>query len=164
MTWPNSLKLIYFGYNFNQKIENVTWPNLLESITFGSNFNQEIEKIEWPDSLQSITFINYRFNQKIENIKWPSSLKYLTLGNNFNQKIENIKWPDLLHSITFGNKFDQPLDFMPESLTTIHIRNPLYEHTLCNLPSSIKKIILHKKLVNKDIIPSELQNKVTYVY
>jgi len=68
-----------------------------------------------------------------------------------------------LKTINFGEKFNQPLDFLPEGLTSITISNENYYHYLGNLSLSIQKIYLRKdiKLLD-DIVPLELKNKVGF--
>ena len=122
---PNSLTHLKFGKHFNQPIDNL--PPSLMQLELGDDFNQPIDNL--PRSLVHLEFSQKScFNKSINNL--PVSLKYLRLGYYFNQ-------PVTYHTIFLGNenstqflitiinlfkfdeKFNQPVDNLPESLKTI---------------------------------------------
>jgi len=152
---PNSMESIFFGYKFNQPIENdrdklnlslsVKWPESLERIKFGINFNQPIEKVKWPDSLKTIQF-GWYFTQPIEDVKWPNSLKIIGFSHYFNQPIENVKWPNSLETIKFGYKFNQPIENVkwPDLLETIYFDRGVNQ-PLDFLPEGLTSITIYNK-------------------
>jgi hypothetical protein len=143
-----NIKSITFGWDFNQKIENL--PYGLTYLAFGECFDQKIEDL--PNTLTHLTF-GWKFNQKIENL--PKQLTHLTFGGMFNQKIENLpntlthltfNWysyfnqkiedlPNTLKHLTFGYYFDQKIENLPKTLTYLkisrHYKQKLEVHLGC---------------------------------
>ena len=93
---------------------------------------------------------------------YNKNTKNLVFSNNFNESTENVKWPDSLEKINFSYYFNQPLDFLPEGLTSITINNENYHHYLGNLPLSIQKIYLMEDIKLHDIVLLELKDKVEF--
>jgi len=89
------LETIYFGYKFNQPIENVKWPSSFKTIYFGYKFNQPIENVKWPDSLKTIEF-SWEFNQSLDFL--PEALTLITILNeNYHYYLGNL--PLSIHKI-----------------------------------------------------------------
>ena len=86
---PDSLEEIYFGYSFNQPIDNIKFPKNLKVIVFSNKFNQSINNVKFPDHLVSIHFGD-EFNKQIDNAKFPDNLQIITFGNSFCQLITNL--------------------------------------------------------------------------
>ncbi len=60
--WPDTVKALSFGDDFNQPIASIVWPGSLQQLVFGRSFNQHITGVVWPASLQQVSFGEY-FNQ-----------------------------------------------------------------------------------------------------
>ncbi len=48
VTWPQGLKHVSFGDDFNQPIIEVGWAAWLQQMSFGRNFDQPIAGVVWP--------------------------------------------------------------------------------------------------------------------
>ncbi|CAM9575904.1 unnamed protein product, partial [Ectocarpus fasciculatus] len=108
LSWPETLRKLTFGREFNEPIQGILWPPSLEEIHFGASFNQPIQDIVWPASLRRLTFGHY-FDQPVD-IDWPETLRQLTFGHCFDQSIDAVKWPSSLQELVFGAFFNKPID------------------------------------------------------
>ena len=132
--FPKTLRLIHFGYNFNQEIGNNKMkfiPDGVEEIIFGHLFDKSIgikNLSLLPNNLLKCR-LGGNFNREINyrNISYiPNSVEYLVFGYHFNQMIE-IKFSENLKYLFFGNTFNQPLkdmngtSFLPNSLLTLKL-------------------------------------------
>ncbi|ADZ16419.1 IP22 [Cafeteriavirus-dependent mavirus] len=107
------------------KIYNVEFPNNTTNIIFGDEFNQPLNKVKWPESLKCVVF-GKRFNQTLEKVILPDSVITIIFLGCYNQSLDYVKWPKLLKELFFDDKrFNQPLNFLPESLNLLqfHFRN-----------------------------------------
>jgi hypothetical protein len=116
--WPQSLKALYFGGNFNQSLEFMRWPPLLDKLTMGYHYNQPL--YQWPKSLTYLKLGN-TFEQKINNV--PENLKTLIISGNFNNDIYNILWSQSLYSIELSGSFNRSINaaIWPDSLFIIKL-------------------------------------------
>ncbi len=92
-----TLKLIDFGYNFNENIDNLIFPNSVEIIKFGYHFTQSVNKVNFPINLHTIIF-NSPLIVPLNNL--PNTIKRLEFF-----------------------KIDVPLDNLPISLEEIIIND-----------------------------------------
>lgn len=69
-----TLKLIDFGFCFNENIDNLIFPNSVEIIKFGFNFMQSVDKVNFPINLHTIIF-NAPLIKPLNNL--PNTIKYL---------------------------------------------------------------------------------------
>jgi hypothetical protein len=97
--WPNSIKHLIFGYNFNQPLNSRKLPEFLIAITFGYSFNQNIMTVLFPDTIMYMTF-GTEFNQIITNVKWPRNILYIY---DYSSTItyESSTFPQSLYQIIF---------------------------------------------------------------
>ncbi|CAM9273748.1 unnamed protein product, partial [Pylaiella littoralis] len=84
------------------------WPDTLRQLTFGNDFDKPIESFPWPACLQQLSF-RPTFNQRIDRVVWLASLQKLSFGERFNQPIVNVLWPASLQQLSFGMHFNQPI-------------------------------------------------------
>ncbi len=111
VAWPVSLQQLSFGHMFNQPIAGVVWPISLQQLSLGNRFSQSVVGVMWPASLLSLSF-GVLFNQPIAGIVWPASLQQLSFGSfmsTFNQPISGVVWPDSLRKLSFGKRFNHPI-------------------------------------------------------
>lgn len=107
--WPEYLRHLAFGSEFNQQILAVSWPPLLRRLEFGWKFNQPVAGVAWPASLEYLSF-GWKFNQPMTGVVWPASLKYLEFGHDFNQPVGGVVWSASLLRLDFGTRFHQSLE------------------------------------------------------
>jgi hypothetical protein len=161
-----NLTHIKFGYSFNHPLSNSLNGLInLTHINFGFNFNQSLSNSL--DKLINLTHINfgYRFNCPLLNsLNELINLVHINFGYYFNHPLSNSldKLINLTH-INLGYEFNEKLD-IPHNIKSIildcnnqYIINNLsdnieelelglnFDLELNDLPSSIKKIIFHKK-------------------
>jgi len=87
----SNAKKIFFGYYFNQPIEQLDMPNLQE-IYFGNRFDQPIQKINAP-KLQKI-FFGSSFSNSIEKLNCPN-LQEIFFDETYNCSIGNLQFVNL---------------------------------------------------------------------
>lgn len=123
--FPNNLKHLTFGNDFNRSVNIGYLPNLT-SLTLGHGFCKEI----LPNTLpKTLIFLNIgdKYDESFEVDVLPKNLKYLTLGKNFNSHIENL--PENLISLTFGKKFKQSLLYLPKNLRYLRLGDNFNKYT-----------------------------------
>ena len=155
---PIGITHLTFGQNFNKQVDNL--PNSIIHLTFGEYFNQSIDNL--PKSIRHLTLGDY-FNQLVDNL--PNSITHLTFGKHFNQSVDNL--PTNLKKLILGNgfiydltcasnlqhigtyhhayicDFNNPVDNLPKQLEEFSLRyNGCYQHSIDNLPDSVKIIEL----------------------
>jgi hypothetical protein len=120
-----SITKVYFGYEFNNPIENL--PDSINWLVLGKNFNQSINK-------------------------YPSCLKYLTFGFDFNKLVDNL--PNMLERIVFGGRFDKSIDNLPDTITHLSFYVEFYSEELYKFGfgSNVKK---YCTTVEKNITDTE---------
>lgn len=119
---PTGLKMLRFGFRFNQLIDDLKIPDSVVVIEFDNEFNQPIHNIRFPPKLTRLTFGNRsEFNQKIDRVKLPHSLKFMDFGHAFNQHIPSGVLPKGLVSLKIGDCFKQPLDHLIAELPKLTI-------------------------------------------
>ncbi|CAM9113839.1 unnamed protein product, partial [Laminaria digitata] len=77
--WPDSLRKITFGSDFNHSVLGVVWPLTMEELVFGDAFTHSLTGVGFPKSLHTLTF-GAKFNFGIDQMYWPRSLRRLTFG------------------------------------------------------------------------------------
>ncbi|KAM9986405.1 hypothetical protein ACTFIY_010827 [Dictyostelium cf. discoideum] len=128
----------YLQQNLNYQFFNL-FPNLV-SINLGDCLNQIIIK---PGVL-------------------PKQLKHLKLNYYYNEAITENQFPMGLQVLEFGNSFDQPIDNLPNSLTTIKFPNDSFFKKRINsnnLPKSLTKLNLSKSY-DSSLIDGVLPNSI----
>ncbi len=70
----------------------------------------------------------------------PQTLKYLSLGNRFNQPVNNLPESLLYLYLYLSNGFNQPVNNLPANLTYLYMNFGIncYDWNLDNLPSNLK--------------------------
>lgn len=81
--------------------------------------------------------LDFEFNEPIDNL--PHMLETLYLSDKFNKPIPYL--PIRLKHLSIGVDFNQPLDNLPLYLETLDLNCENFNHTLSNLPASLKKFI-----------------------
>lgn len=184
---PNKITDIIFGYVFNQSVDNL--PNSLMNITFGNNFNQLVDNL--PISITSIKFgynfdkkINFRklvnlthldlgimFNRKLDYFEndlhnskikklLPKSLQYLKLSRDLNI-VKLPKLPKKLKEIHFGEKFNNSINKLPDSIETIYFFDiSIFNCEISKYPINLKKLVFGKSF-NKPL--NNLLNGLEYL-
>jgi hypothetical protein len=151
---PNSLEGINYSgnpitkmlYPFNVLPQQ--FPENLKELTFGTNFNQPIKNLYpkgcsknstdecCPCCPNTITYLGFDFHSKynlpLNNL--PSSLIYLKTSNKFNHPINNL--PPNLMELTLGYDFNQPINNLPTNLKHLIIIGD-FNQMVDNLPNSI---------------------------
>ncbi|EGC36878.1 hypothetical protein DICPUDRAFT_150571 [Dictyostelium purpureum] len=106
--FPNSIKTLIFGYNFNSQINKYVLPNSLTSLEFGRNYNEYLVDGALPNSLKVIIF-GKSFNKKIQLGHLPNSVIKIQFKDSFNEIIEDFSLPSNLKALQFGFKYNQAL-------------------------------------------------------
>lgn len=135
--FPNTLRYIDFGDNFNNSIADL--PETLTQIIFGYSFNQPISKL--PLNLTNLT-LGHCFDQHI-NLSSPN-LTHIIFGHSFNRRINIL--PSKLTHLTFGYRFDQKIKILPKSLIYLKL-GFMFSHYYAlklKLPHNLKKLLVHK--------------------
>ena len=146
---PNNLKMIAFGYSFNQPIvlpnelqefrmgvkfnQPIVLPNTLKKLVIGDSFEQEIDL---PFGLEELTLMCKK-HKVVDYL--PHSLKTLYLGGDFDMNLDNL--PSALYQLDFDKKscFRRDLNNLPNSIKILGL--PIgYTKSLLNLPDSIKMV------------------------
>eukprot|EP00435_Cladocopium_sp_Y103_P061557 s808_g23.t1 len=109
VTLPQSLRILTFGSDFNESLDQVNLPVGLKSLTFGFYFNRSLVSASLPSGLENLTF-GGSFNQTLEYVRLPSSLKSLTLGPMFSHSLRGVLWPNTLERLILRSAFRQSLD------------------------------------------------------
>lgn len=150
---------LVFGNKFNQNIDNL--PLYLQYLTLGSNFNQSIDNL--PEFLISLSihyytsYANY-INHTVNNL--PKNIKYLILLNNFNNSVDNL--PNTLTYIHFGYYFNQPINYLPNSLVNLTLDSIYFNNCIDYLPHSIINLnICSNNLQSYDL---KIINRITHSY
>ena len=107
VTWPEGLRVLRFGWPFDDPLERPLPSSLLE-VDLGGTFNHHVEDVSWPPLLTKLRFGD-RFNRPIELATWPATLENLTFGASFDQPIESVSWPPALESLSLGDAFNHPV-------------------------------------------------------
>lgn len=107
VTWPEGLRVLRFGWPFDDPLERPLPSSLLE-VDLGGTFNHHVEHVSWPPLLTKLRFGD-RFNRPIELATWPATLENLTFGASFDQPIESVLWPPALESLSLGDAFNHPV-------------------------------------------------------
>lgn len=45
VVWPKGLRLLAFGWHFNQTVKGTGWPDGLREVSFGCAFNSPIDEV-----------------------------------------------------------------------------------------------------------------------
>jgi len=102
---PN-LKIIDFGYYFNQSVENIVLPDSVEIIIFGYEFSQSINNMRFPKKIHTIIFNHIQNFNLINNL--PNTIKCLqffkitTILDNLPTSLEKIIINDILLCAQFS--------------------------------------------------------------
>eukprot|EP00903_Cladosiphon_okamuranus_P015583 g14388.t1 len=142
--WPDYLRHLAFGGEFNQQILAVSWPPLLRRLEFGWKFNQPVAGVVWPTSLEHLSF-GRKFNQPVAGVVWPASLKCLEFGHDFDQPVDGVAWPGSLQRLEFGTRFHRSLDnvVLPPSLRELVLGYQFnYPVDRVAWPASLRKLTL----------------------
>ncbi|KAM9964049.1 hypothetical protein ACTFIW_005692 [Dictyostelium discoideum] len=143
--FPNSLKELTFGNDFNISLSNGGFFNEgLQVLKFGYSFNSEIELGLLPKSLKHLEFGGC-FNNKIKIGCLPNGLKILKFDEwgNFNQPFEFNVLPIELEQLFLPKCYNQPLlspGILPLTLKVLQIPKKLKTDNLItdsSIPSSI---------------------------
>ncbi|KAN0031235.1 hypothetical protein ACTA71_010318 [Dictyostelium dimigraforme] len=138
------------------------FPNSLKQLTFGNNFNTNLNQLNnggtvFNEGLEILKF-GYKFNSDIEIGLLPSTLKQLELGGSFNNKIKIGSLPNGLKILKFdewGN-FNQPFEFnaLPSELEQLYLPRGYYQPLLSPgiLPSTLKVLQIPRKLKTDNLI------------
>lgn len=153
---PNTLKYLILGINFNKSTDKI-YPyvmphmnkNIMKYLEFGGRFNKVVDNL--PQNIKYLIF-GHDFNQKVENL--PNKLLYLKFSIDFNQNLDLL--PNTLKYLIIGRNFNKPLNDLPCNIIKLSIYSKKYNHTLMNLPSSIKTLIYFNN--NIDLIPHSIEN------
>lgn len=155
-------------YNFNHYIEfpdNIEYLDLIECSKFnkpikapqklkylslGWKYNMRLDEL--PEGFLELIF-NYNsvFNKSLD--KLPSTTKKIIFGWYFNKSLNNL--PNIKH-LELSVFFNQPLDFLPNSLKILKILNDEYTHPLYNLPTSIETFHISNFYKHMDTLPPNL--------
>ncbi len=99
LEYLSNFQIIFFGWSFNQPIDNPLFKNLnAKKMVFGNNFNQSIGKN------------NYSY--------LPNCVEILCFGDNFNQPVNNFLH-DGIKYLKFGKKFEQDISNLPVSIENL---------------------------------------------
>lgn len=112
---PNQLIKLKLNNYYNRPIEYL--PSNLKYLHLGIFFNQKINNL--PDSLIRIEFANNStFMHKLD--KLPDNLSHLVF-NFYADFNESINYNDKLISLTLPNKYNKPLNFLPDTIVELNI-------------------------------------------
>lgn len=148
---PESVKILVFGNNFEQSLNNIKLPVNLRKLSFnGKNlldcngdyetcYNKSLNGTQLPQNLEHLD-MGCKYNQSFYGVKLPDSIKYLNLGSDYDQSLKNIELPKSLKTLNFGNSYARGFANVnfPDSLKTI-----IFGKLNCiidNLPNTISKI------------------------
>ena len=156
---PINIKILLFGINFNNSVNNL--PTYLTHLDLGFSFNQQVNNL--PHSLIYLVF-GYYFNQSVNYL--PENIEYIYFHSNFNNSVENL--PLSLKYLLFdvNSIFNKSLNNLPNSLTFLQIGID-FDLPIENLPLNLKtaKCLRNYKYIdilkNKNIT-IELYNNYEY--
>jgi hypothetical protein len=102
--YPDSLRILLFGFMFNQIINKL--PPLLNVLTFGAKFNQDLTHVDIPMSLNTITF-GQNYNRNLTNVIFHE----IYIINDYSSKItiNSSKFPNSLHKIVYFEYNDKDI-------------------------------------------------------
>lgn len=158
--FPVNLEHLILPKNYNESLSDI--PIKLKYIKFGQNFNKSIDnliQINHESSLQIIDLSSSDFDYPINNL--PVNLKVLILGNKFNQVLDYL--PEGILLLSTGNSFIHPLDKLPEGLEVLIIGNN-FNNTLNNLPSSLQELVLNSYVFNESVYNLPTNIKKFYIH
>lgn len=115
----------------------------------GSRFNKSVNLLV-ETKLELIEF-GARFNKPLDNL--PATLQRLILSFNFNQPLDNLPLNLIYLSLKNCSKFNNNLDFLPDSLEILILPENYYSKPINNLPIGTKVHNLeHYKSINNDLV------------
>ena len=131
----NGCTHLYFGKEFNQKLDNL--PDYIESIILSEckYFDQPLDNL--PITLNMLV-VSDSFKKPLDFL--PVGLKHLELPVGYNQPLDNL--PSGLEYLKIDWCYDKPLNNLPEGLKILKMLSGLYKYDLLILPSSLEKLIV----------------------
>lgn len=165
---PNTLKKLYICQssiilNENHNIQSIILPSDLEELYFryeadyipNDNFLQYLISLlnNLPPNLKILEVPNF-WNLELLNL--PTTLEKIYLGVKFNQNLDFL--PESIKTITFDEAgvFNKPLDNLPSNVEYLSLPLNEYLHTISNLPNSIKFLSLGIYKLKIDKLPKKL--------
>lgn len=137
-------KLEYFDCSNNKITQIINIPYSLKYLNCSNNEIISLEQL--PNNIITINCKNnplktLHYPINIKPNKYPSKLKKIIFGENFDQPIDNL--PKILNEIIFTqySKFNQPINFLPNSLEILILGNS-FNNSLDNLPNSLKYLTI----------------------
>jgi hypothetical protein len=103
--FPDSVKVIKFGNDYNCTVENFVLPSQLEVLEFNFRWNQPLDPLIFPESLKALILGSW-FRQSIEHVKFNKGLELFQVGQCFEHNIP-IGHFDTSTKIIVGNKFPE---------------------------------------------------------
>jgi len=136
---PTSIEKIKFGYSFNQPIGML--PRGIRYLEFGEEFDQSVDNL--PPGLKTL-IVKTRFNQCLDNL--PDGLEELKI-------IGTVCYEEQRRFCYFG----QSLENLPGNLKRFEIYSDDYEHSLLNLPSGLRVLVVDGELFGRVRYPDGLE-------
>lgn len=156
---PNSVEEICFEGDFNQPIDYLPYPNNIKKMTFGFNFNHTIafECLTKLHLLETLIF-GYKYNQPIFLMEFVN-LKYLEFGRHFSQNLTQL--PESLIHIKFGERFHGMIQFPPKLQILEFDDYAEHCYDIYGIPDSVTTIRMSKFFMGRINIPQNLI-KITF--
>jgi hypothetical protein len=131
---------IIFGTHFNEILPCSIFPNTLKRLTFGREYNLPITPGVLPASLQELKF-GLLFNQHLVMGSLPLSLKYLAFHDEYDEPIDDEVLPEGLIVLRFGQQFNQMIPKLPSTLKLL-ILDEDYHHM--EIPEDVESIVTRR--------------------
>lgn len=135
----------------------------METLSLPNSFNSKnnaIKKLVVDANYKKLSFSFYH-TKRIYDI--PNCFKVIEFSKYFNQPLisKNKKFkliPNGVEKIKFFSNFDQSIDYLPDSIKCLVIRNNRYSHSISNLPPYLESFEFHanKSLENLPITITDL--------
>lgn len=156
---PNLCKLTIQNESFDGKLK-LADTNITQLQIISNKFNQSLSSL--PKGLKKLDIMSNSFNSPIDDL--PIDLEYLKISSGaFNKSVDNVPRGLKTFILDYVNLFNQPINNLPHGLETFNLHlgfhyddKDIYKHTLENLPSSIKKLVLANYWGNLNFIPDSV--------
>jgi hypothetical protein len=125
------------------------FPNTIKYIKLGLANTKNFKNMIFPNNLKVFNIACY--NDYIDTINFPNSTKLIVFGTDYSNIVtdrQEPKFPELLECIIFEDKFNFPINNLPDTIKTICFST--IESYVGNLPYDLKKIVI-KNFIKKSL-------------
>ncbi len=139
MRLPHTLRILEFGWQFNQKLDDFIFPPNLEIIDFGFEFNHSLENVRLPDSIRTMN-ISGKYSHLVEKIKFPKNLELLKLYSvnipSYIPEVENLEIDNTIIPLV--------MNYVNPTVKNIYLLKEQDTYDNIKMPYECKLIIIDK--------------------